>query len=59
MAQTRYRHNGAGLCLIQGLKFGPGIQPELIGLFLPESIALSAGKNILDPQCAAGELQVR
>ena len=58
MAQARHRHYGPGLRRVHGAEFRPGVQPELIRLFLPDRVPLPAGEQFLGVQCTAGDLHV-
>ena len=58
VAQARHRHYGPGLRRVHGAEFRPGVQPELIRLFLPDRVPLPAGKQFLGVQCATGDLHV-
>ena len=58
MAQARHSYHGPGLRRVHGAEFRPGIEPELIRLFLPDRVHLPAGKQFLGVQRATGDLHV-
>ena len=58
VAQARHRHYGPGLRRVHGAEFRPGVQPQLIRLFLPDRVPLPAGEQFLGVQCTADDLHV-
>ena len=58
VAQARHSYHGPGLRRVHGAEFRPGIEPELIRLFLPDRVPLPAGKQFLGVQRATGDLHV-
>ena len=58
VTQARHRHYGPGLRRVHGVEFRPGVEPELIRLFLPDRVPLPAGKQFLGVQRTAGDLHV-
>jgi len=58
VTQARHRHYGPGLRRVHGAEFRPGVQPELIRLFLPDRVPLPAGEQFLGVQRTAGDLHV-
>ena len=58
VAQARHRHYGPGLRRVHGAEFRPGVEPELIRLFLPGRVPLPVGKQFLGVQRATGDLHV-
>ena len=58
VTQARPRHYVPGLRRVHGAEFRPGVEPELIRLFLPDRVPLPASEQFLGPQRAAGDLHV-
>ena len=58
VTQARHRHYGPGLRRVHGVEFRPGVEPELIRLFLPDRVPLPAGKQFLGVQRTTGDLHV-
>ena len=58
VTQARHRHYGPGLRRVHGVEFRPGVESELIRLFLPDRVPLPAGEQFLGVQCTAGDLHV-
>ena len=58
VTQARHRHYGPGLRRVHGVEFRPGVEPQLICLFLPDRVPLPAGEQFLGVQRATGDLHV-
>ena len=59
VGQARHRHRHTGLRRIQHLIFCAGVEPQLVGFFLPRGLPFPAAQQLLGAQRAAGDLQPR